>query len=94
MDRGISGLVNAISKKFIGRWTDHKVEAKEKFLNAKLCDLNKFDQYVCKMHEWYYNSGEIHNLAMKVRYVESFPNIIKDKYKATLLGEDTSAVFG
>lgn len=30
---------------------------------------------------------------MKVRYVESFPDIIKEKYKATLLGEDTFAMY-
>ena len=49
LDRGISDLVNAILREFIERWSDHKVEVKKKFLNVKLCDLNKFDQYVCKI---------------------------------------------
>lgn len=93
LDRGINGLVNAIAKEFIGRWMDLKANAKEKFLNAKLYDLNKFDQYVCKMQEWYYNSGDIHNPSMKVRYVESFHDVIKAKYKASLLGEDTTSMF-
>lgn len=44
------------------------------------------------MQEWYYNSREIHNPAMKIRYIESFLDVIKVKYKAALFGKDTTSM--
>lgn len=45
------------------------------------------------MQEWYYGSGDMHNPMLKIRYVESFSDVIKAKYKAALMGEDTTSIY-
>lgn len=43
LDRGVSHFISSITLEFIGRWSDVRADAKEKFLNTKLYNLNKFE---------------------------------------------------
>ncbi|KAH9328950.1 hypothetical protein KI387_001058, partial [Taxus chinensis] len=90
LDGGYASLTVALIQEFLGTVDNDKLRNTTLFLKARLCDMSRIKEYQCYMQKLYYNSGNINDPTMKLKYVESFPAYFATEYKKAMHGRPTT----